>query len=184
MTPTTVDVEARRAALRLHALAPAQRSRVLALLDPQQADRVRPLLVELQQLGIPTMAAVDRVKALHVAPAPPPLATAERLSRISPQQAAGVLAGCSPTTSAALLRGAPASWRTAVQAALAARPATEGGHKAADVPFHPQALGPRMLAALCSGLEAAVQPLPAGAGAQSNSPRTSGGFARLLRWMR
>jgi hypothetical protein len=143
------EARTRRAALALHALAPADRERVLAMLDDAQRAHLKPALHELHELGIPP--------SLSPAEAPPAtrqsLSMIEQLSALQASVIVPALSALSPSTIATLLRVAEWPWG---QAALEALP----GPQRVAIRVQGERVtrpGPRMCEALCRALDAAVQ---------------------------
>jgi hypothetical protein len=121
----------RRAALLLHAMAPADQAWLLASLSPVRRARLEDLLGELRSLGIPTDASLLQ-PAAETAATPPTPSAVRRLERLTgdelawlacrlqdepPELTARLLAHRAWPWRAALLEHFDASWRQSVSAA-------------------------------------------------------------------
>jgi len=162
-------LQARRAALLLHGLPDAARRQVLARLDMAEQDRLRPLLQELAELGIP--AAAD-LPPIEVGPAAPAL---DRAAGLRADAVAQALQSCAPATVARLLRAAAWPWKDAV---LAQGAASRRDAIVARMHDDTPALAPAVLACLCERLcaEAARQ--------AGQLPKLPHGWRRLIAWTR
>lgn len=124
MTGDGQNLAQRRAALAVHAMAPADREWVLRELPPVQRGLLQPLLAELGELGIPQDAALLR-EATVAAPTAPAVLVHLRerdvLSAGSARALARWLRGEPPQVGARLLNACPA-WRMQLMRAL---PSTE-----------------------------------------------------------
>lgn len=124
MSTSTVDQEPlRRAALRLHAMADADRQWVIEALDGGQRALLQPLLGELRALGIPREA-VPVAALAEGAPTEPELAAGERwldtLDTEGVAALASVLSREPPAVMQALLAAKPWPWRAPLVAAIRA----------------------------------------------------------------
>jgi Mg/Co/Ni transporter MgtE len=99
-------LHARRAALLLHGLDAPVRTAVLARLRPEEFARVRSLLDELAELGVPRSLGEELSAAAFSA--------LERVARMRPQDIASTLQHCSVATAACLLEARKWPWREAV----------------------------------------------------------------------
>jgi hypothetical protein len=156
---------ARRAALLLHAMAPADQAWLLAALPAWQQARLTALLAELRALGIPADSRLlgELAQASPSAPSTP----AQRMAQLEPAQVAQlaqVLAVEPPQLAARLLAGGPWPWRDAVAAAWSA----EFRARVADA--MPQRAAPAAERALCGLLLGQLASLPPSGPASMASP--------------
>ncbi len=146
---------ARRAALLLHGLPAATQQQVLAKLDLAERSRLRPLLGELAELGLPPSLGRS-LQHLESAPAPaepmldvPALSAQERVERLSADDVARCLQLCAPVTAAQLLRASAWPWQADV---LARVPPALRAQVLAFMRGPSPVLAPQVLASLCEQL--------------------------------
>lgn len=166
----TLDRPARRAALMLHGLPAQAQQQVLARLDSAAQQRLKHLLDELIELGIPARASAMATEADP--PAAPPTA-AERVARLDAQVVHAALQRLPKVLAGKLLRGRDWPWREAL--ALHPDPALRHllAPEGAVVP-----MGPAAFEGLCEVFcEAVVQEPQA-------SPATGKIWQRVMSWIR
>ncbi len=175
---------ARRAALLLHALPPAAKRRVIARLDATEVARLKPLLEEIEQMGVPQTLGGDLralTALLPAAPAGKP-SLREQVRDLSAEDVVQCLRACAPATVAQLLRADEWPWRQqALDRTSEPRRTEVRRHMRAESAV----LAPGVLTALCERLCREVALL------HTNRPRADesavrGGarwsFRRFIRW--
>jgi hypothetical protein len=112
---TSIGYALRRAALHLHAMAPADQAWLLENLAPAKRSRLDALLQDLRSLGIPTDTALVQTEAqVPLEPAPSTPSTVERLQSLSGEEVAwlaGRLQNEPPRLAALLLAHQAWPWR-------------------------------------------------------------------------
>lgn len=177
-------MDARRAALLLHTLPVATRQRVMAKLDEVEAKRLKPLLKELAQLGVPR-ALGEQLQQL-TSPAPSgsalparALAAPQRLESLSGADVVRALNTCAAVTAGHLLRARQWPWQQDVlDRSSELRRAELLRHIRSDYP----ALAPAVLTLLCERVCLEVE--RASAEQQPANHPTVPAHVRLKKWMR
>ena len=118
-------MQARQAALLLHGLPPAARQRVIAKLNIAETARLKPLLQELTELGVPQslgqqfQGLVPPPQAITARPSTPPPTMREptlqeQADALSPEDIVQCLESCAPVTVARLLSTRAWPWKEQV----------------------------------------------------------------------
>ena len=173
-------VAARQAALLLHGLAPAVQRAVLAQLAKTDAERLAPLLSELEAMGVSPSLGRRLNASVTVAGGSSPESKVEQLTADAVVDA---LDGSAPITIAQLMRSRDWSWKPQ---ALACLPESTRGAVAEYLRRDLPALPPAVLRRLCERMCERVERAPAvAASEEANEPVVVGPrFARMLRWTR
>jgi hypothetical protein len=189
-------VQARRAALLLHSLSASARSEVIARLSDAESARLRPLLNEIECIGLsPSFAADLHEVPLPAAPLPAGVTLYEQVERLSAEQVASRVANCTPATIAHLLHAAEWPWkaqllgllsdarRVEVQARLR-RSTTTLAPAALEVLYERVCLDPVAAPGRRLPERASVKTAGGASATGAEPPRSSTRLKRFLSWIR
>lgn len=172
------SIQARQAALLLHALSRSARQQVLARLDVTQSARLKPLLDELDEIGLPQSLG-QQISALAM-PSARTSAVPEQMEALKADDVARCLVECAPATAAHLLRAGNWSWKTH---ALELMPGSFRTAVLDCMRREPNPLAPAVLQALCECLcQHATQERARHASADRASRALGARFRRLVGW--
>lgn len=106
-------LDARQAALLLHGLPAAKQRSVMARLSRAEAARLKPLLAELQLMGLPRSLGTSLRDPVTPPPfeEPHPPTLERRVANLNAEDVAATLQSCAPGTVALLLRAANWPWK-------------------------------------------------------------------------